>query len=499
VTAKRNYAPLDASELVDPQYLGTGTPDGTKFLRDDQTYATPSGSGNVATDAIWDAAGDLAVGTGANTAAKLAKGSDGQVLTVDPTTHLLVWATPTGGGAPTTADYLVGTADAGLSNEIVVGTSPGGELGGTWASPTVDATHSGSAHHAESHASRHAAAGADAVKLDDLAAPDDNTDLNVSSSAHGLMSKLPGGGTNFFREDGTWAAPSGSGAPASVDYLVGTADAGLSSEIVVGTSPGGELGGTWASPTVDATHSGSAHHTQSHDHSAAGDGTTLTPAHLNVPVEAPGTTEGRIGWDGTVRQASVYDSVRDRPVTPTGYQAFAFSGTTNDWAGAPAGSNLGAVSGGNGGAYLYPIRLDAPMLLQQLWFWNTNTATARSAEWRLFYERLGNSATLDEVANANGTWSFTPSAASWRSSAAQSPPVLLGPGVYWVVIRNTSTSQTLGVGIGTAGGTGSPSTGRTASIAALGSTLNSASFTGTTTSAVYFALHGRVFNEGAAY
>ena len=48
------------------------------------------------------------------------------------------------------------------------------------------------------------------------------------------------------------------------DYLVGTATATLSGEIVVGTSPGGELGGTWASPTVDATHSGSAHHT-THD------------------------------------------------------------------------------------------------------------------------------------------------------------------------------------------------------------------------------------------
>lgn len=50
------------------------------------------------------------------------------------------------GGAPSTADYLVGTANGSLSAEIVVGTSPGGELGGTWASPTVDATHSGSAH-----------------------------------------------------------------------------------------------------------------------------------------------------------------------------------------------------------------------------------------------------------------------------------------------------------------------------------------------------------------
>lgn len=49
-------------------------------------------------------------------------------------------------GAPTGADYLVGTANGGLSAEIVVGTSPGGELGGTWASPTIDATHSGTSH-----------------------------------------------------------------------------------------------------------------------------------------------------------------------------------------------------------------------------------------------------------------------------------------------------------------------------------------------------------------
>lgn len=48
------------------------------------------------------------------------------------------WATVPSGGAPTTVDYLVGTADATLSGEIVVGTSPGGELGGTWASPTID-------------------------------------------------------------------------------------------------------------------------------------------------------------------------------------------------------------------------------------------------------------------------------------------------------------------------------------------------------------------------
>ena len=44
----------------------------------------------------------------------------------------------TGTGAPTDADYLVGTTNASLSAEIVVGTTPGGSLGGTWASPTID-------------------------------------------------------------------------------------------------------------------------------------------------------------------------------------------------------------------------------------------------------------------------------------------------------------------------------------------------------------------------
>lgn len=59
------------------------------------------------------------------------------------------------------------------------------------------------------HASSHASGGADAVKLDDLAAPDDNTDLDATTSAHGLLPKLGGGTTNFLRADGTWATPPG--------------------------------------------------------------------------------------------------------------------------------------------------------------------------------------------------------------------------------------------------------------------------------------------------
>jgi hypothetical protein len=60
------------------------------------TWATLGSTGSVATDAIWDAAGDLAVGSGANTAAKLTKGSDGEVLTM--VAGAVDWAAPTGGG-----------------------------------------------------------------------------------------------------------------------------------------------------------------------------------------------------------------------------------------------------------------------------------------------------------------------------------------------------------------------------------------------------------------
>jgi hypothetical protein len=59
------------------------------------------------------------------------------------------------------------------------------------------------------HASTHASGGSDPLKLDDLAAPDDNTDLNSSTSAHGLLRKLDGSTTNFLRGDGSWAVPSG--------------------------------------------------------------------------------------------------------------------------------------------------------------------------------------------------------------------------------------------------------------------------------------------------
>jgi len=69
-------------------------------------------------------------------------------------------------------------------------------------------------HHAKLHAADHGEGQPDAVKLDDLAVPDDNTDLDASTSVHGLMQKYPGGTTDFLRADGSFAVPPSGGTTA---------------------------------------------------------------------------------------------------------------------------------------------------------------------------------------------------------------------------------------------------------------------------------------------
>ena len=70
----------------------------------------------MATDVIWDAAGDLAVGTGANTGAKLSKGTALQQLRVNSGATALEWATPAGGGDMVLADVQTVTGAKTFEN-----------------------------------------------------------------------------------------------------------------------------------------------------------------------------------------------------------------------------------------------------------------------------------------------------------------------------------------------------------------------------------------------
>lgn len=90
----------DGSDFTNPAadyrrlFLGE---DGYLHVKDSAGNVTDpytSSAGNVATDAIWDAAGDLAVGTGADTAAKLTLGATGTVPRSNGST--LVYAFPPG-------------------------------------------------------------------------------------------------------------------------------------------------------------------------------------------------------------------------------------------------------------------------------------------------------------------------------------------------------------------------------------------------------------------
>lgn len=221
--------------------------------------ASHSGSTHAATQAAAEAtaASALSGHTGdtsdAHDASAVSFAPAGTIAATDVQAAIEEVAAEAAGGAPTGADYLVGTANGGLSAEIVVGTSPGGELGGTWGSPTVDASHSGSTHAATQAAAESTAASA-------LSAHDSDT-----TNVHGIADTavLATDAELTAHADDTTAihgiADTANLAPADATYLTTTAQGGLSAEVVVGTSPGGELGGTWASPTVDASHSGSTH------------------------------------------------------------------------------------------------------------------------------------------------------------------------------------------------------------------------------------------------
>jgi hypothetical protein len=93
---------------------------GTNLSMSGTTLNATGGSGDVATDAIWDAKGDLAVGTGANTAQKLTAGADGRVLmAASGETTGLIWTATTGSGdvvratSPTLVTPALGTPASG--------------------------------------------------------------------------------------------------------------------------------------------------------------------------------------------------------------------------------------------------------------------------------------------------------------------------------------------------------------------------------------------------
>ena len=107
------------------------------------------------------------------------------------------------------------------------------------------------------------------------------------------------------------AITGGSGAPTDVNYLVGTADATLSAAIVVGTTPGGVLGGTWAAPTIDDDSIGTAALNDAADTPAAGECLKVATTTSQIEYGACATGAGDVSSVGNCTGGACYDGSSD--------------------------------------------------------------------------------------------------------------------------------------------------------------------------------------------
>lgn len=89
------------------------------------------------------------------------------------------------------------------------------------------------------HAGTHERGGNDPIRLDDLAEPQDNVDLNSNTLRHGLLPKLSGNSTDSLQGNGTWG--SGGNAASSDHFVTTQAESDLSAEFSLGSLTTGML------------------------------------------------------------------------------------------------------------------------------------------------------------------------------------------------------------------------------------------------------------------
>jgi len=159
------------------------------------TTHEPGGSDTMAVDAAGATGSLRTLGTSSTSACA---GNDSRLSDArTPTAHA---STHNAGGG----DAMAIDAVAGTGSLRTLGTSSTAACAGNDSrlsdarTPTV-------------HATSHKDGGTDHIHIDEFAAASDNTNLNATTSAHGLLPKLGGGTTNYLRADGTWAAPPGGG------------------------------------------------------------------------------------------------------------------------------------------------------------------------------------------------------------------------------------------------------------------------------------------------
>lgn len=180
--------------------------DGNPYYNNNGTTGWTSmagGTGAVATDTIWDAAGDLAVGTGADTAARLAKGAALQVLRVNAGATALEWASAGAGDFSTATDLSV-------DNEFVLLSGVGGNTGKRATGTGLARADSGVASFGELSGDVVSSAFATTIQANSVALGADTTGNYANGDAEGGAATNGDSATAFFAagtlEDGRLSA-----------------------------------------------------------------------------------------------------------------------------------------------------------------------------------------------------------------------------------------------------------------------------------------------------
>lgn len=100
----------------------------------------------------------------------------------------------------------------------------------------------------------------------------------------------------------------------------------------------------------------------------------------------------------------------------------------------------------NGGSIAIPMNVTDYMAFRSVTIRNGDASLARTWGWDLYKEVNNADATADKtltrVANSSADETFTAAGSSNRTITAASAPVILEPGVYWLVVQNRHATNT---------------------------------------------------------
>lgn len=232
-------------------------------------------------------------------------------------------------------------------------------------------------------------------------------------------------------------------------------------------------------------------YTASGTHDGAG-----TPFAAGTPAELKSSATGwSFKGDGTMIVGSVSRQADSSRFDPVGEIAYAYGGEMSGYEATTTSTTLAA----NGGSVAIPVRLDTPMFLQSVSIRNNDVASARSWNWSLWTAQ--GTATGTRIAVGTAADAFTAGAASNRTIAAASAPVLLRPGLYWIVIQCQHATNNFLIGGPAAGNLSAIDAAQTKTLTnPLSTTLDFTAATWTkVTTAPIVRLNGRVFGQAVAF